>query len=130
MRFLSLVLILIIAAGCGTIAVPDVPQVAAAQGDVDHGEEIFRHGLGSAPGCINCHALTAGGFAIGPDLRGVGERAGERVEGLTADDYLHESILAPGDFIAPGYRDMMYAGYASVLTEQDMLDLVAFLKTL
>jgi cytochrome c2 len=100
------------------------------QGDAAHGEDIFRHGIGGAPGCVNCHSLTPSGFAIGPDLHGVAGRAAERVEGLPADDYLHASIVAPAEFITPGYRDMMYRGYADVLSEQDVLDLVAFLNTL
>lgn len=131
MRYLSLVLMLMttIVAGCGSIASAEMPQVVA-QGDAAHGEDIFRHGIGGAPGCVNCHALTTSGFAIGPDLHGVAGRAAERVEGLPADDYLHASIVTPAEFITPGYRDMMYSGYASVLSEQDVLDLVAFLNTL
>jgi hypothetical protein len=74
--------------------------------------------------------LTGSPFALGPKLTGVIERAGQRVEGLTAEAYLRQSILDPGAFIVPGYRNIMYPQYADQLNEQDIADLLAYLSTL
>jgi cytochrome c oxidase subunit 2 len=54
-------------------------------------------------GCVTCHTLTAAGATglIGPDLNGIGTNAGTRVPGLSAEDYIRQSILSPNAFIAP-----------------------------
>ena len=69
-------------------------------------------------------------FDVGPNLANVNERAGSRVEGMGAEDYLRDSILHPGVFITPGYRGAMYAFYADALSDQDVNDLIAYLMTL
>lgn len=99
-------------------------------GDAERGAEIFRHGVNDAPPCITCHALTQGMFSIAPVMQGINQRAGERVAGLSADDYLHQSILEPSAFIVPGFRSIMYPDYADHLSAQDVADLIAYLKTL
>lgn len=136
MKLPVLILILLLISGCTvetsellyTIANASEPQAIA--GDAVRGQDIFRHGINGAPACVSCHALEPGGFAIAPDLHGVAARAGERVEELAADEYLHQSIVDPHAFVVPGFRDMMYPSYAQVLNEADIQDLVAFLKTL
>lgn len=135
-----IVLLMWVLAGCGSVAempmdsrLPADDQTAVAvttAGDAVEGENIFRHGAGGAPGCVNCHALTPGGFAIGPDLHGIYARAATRDPQLSADDYIRQSILQPDDFLTPGYRDMMFRQYAEALTEQDIADLIAFLEML
>jgi cytochrome c oxidase subunit 2 len=54
-------------------------------------------------GCNGCHQLTAAGATglVGPSLDGIGTTAGTRVPGLSAEDYLRESILNPNAFLAP-----------------------------
>jgi len=54
-------------------------------------------------GCIGCHTLTTANAAglVGPNLDGIGTNAATRVPGLSAEDYLRESILSPDAFIAP-----------------------------
>jgi len=105
-------------------------STAPLPGDTERGAEIFRHGVNDAPPCITCHALTQGMFSIAPVMQGISQRAGERVEGLSADDYLHQSILEPSAFIVPGFRSIMYPDYADHLSAQDVADLIAYLKTL
>jgi mono/diheme cytochrome c family protein len=100
---------------------------AALVGDPVHGEDIFRHGINAAPPCITCHALAPGGFSLGPVMQGFGERAGSSREGLTAEAYAHESIVDPTVFIVSGFRNIMYPGYGTDLTEQEIADLIAFL---
>ncbi|MDX1992905.1 MAG: cytochrome c [bacterium] len=109
---------------------PTVPTPIA--GNEDRGVQLFAQGRDEVPPCFTCHQTVTGqfGFTIGPNLDGIGERAGTRVDGLTAEEYLHQSILEPGHYIVSGYRDIMYPDYSAHLTEQNIQDLIAYLLTL
>ena len=61
---------------------------------------------------------------------GISQRAGERVPGLSAEDYLRQSIIQPSAFLVSGYRDIMYPNFKEKLSEQDIADLIAYLETL
>jgi mono/diheme cytochrome c family protein len=158
-RTLALIAFAMMAAGCGTYAasnstsvpreqatVTELPTLRPAAttpppamptpqpvedpaGDASAGETIFHEGKGSAPACVNCHAAEPGPFALGPVMTGISERAGSRVEGMSAADYLHQSILNPGDYIVPGFRPVMPPTYGENLTEQDIEDIIAYLMT-
>lgn len=93
---------------------------ASITGDVERGAQLFAQGQGEIPPCSTCHQIVTGqfGFSVGPNLDGIGERAGTRVDGLTAEEYLHQSILEPERYLVSGYRDIMYPGYSAHLTEQ------------
>jgi cytochrome c551/c552 len=60
-------------------------------------------------GCTSCHSLdgvsTTG--QIGPNLTGLADRAGDRVEGLEAGDYIRQSVLAPEAFVVDGFSPLM-----------------------
>lgn len=106
------------------------PTTTIIQGDIGRGEDIFKHGKNDAPPCVTCHALAAGGFGLGPVMKGISERAGQRVPGLDAEAYLQQSILDPKAFVVPGYRDIMYPNFADHFTDQDIADLIAYLLTI
>jgi mono/diheme cytochrome c family protein len=135
-RLPILILILLLTSGCTadissllyTVVSASEPQTLA--GDPARGEDLYRHGVEGAPPCISCHALEPGAFALAPDLHGVAARAGERIAGLAADDYIHQSIVEPRAFVVPGFRDLMYPAYADSLEEEDIQDLIAFLHSL
>jgi mono/diheme cytochrome c family protein len=86
-------------------------------------------------GCGACHQLNSIGLEgeIGPDLSNAAEWAGERVEGLSAAEYIRQSILEPDAFIAPECpeepcRDgIMPDNYAQRLTEEQIDAIVNFL---
>jgi cytochrome c553 len=101
-------------------------------GDVERGAQLFADGQGDIPPCSTCHFVASGqfGFSIGPNLAGVGERAGNRLAELTAKEYLLQSIVEPRRYVVNGYRDIMYSEYETYLSEQDLLDLLAYLLTL
>lgn len=99
-------------------------------GDATHGADIYNHGINDAPPCIGCHSLGQSAFSVGPKMVGISQRAGERVPGLSAEDYLRQSILAPSAFLVSGYRDLMYPNFKEKLSEQDVVDLIAYLETL
>jgi len=54
-------------------------------------------------GCNACHTLAAANATglVGPNLDNIGTNAGTRVSGMSAEDYIRESILNPNTFIAP-----------------------------
>ena len=105
---------------------------AAAAGDPARGAAICRGGVEGAPPCVGCHLVRVGGagFSLGPNLAGVGSRAAERVEGMSAAQYLEESILHPGSHVVAGYHVSMFADYADYLSPQDVADLIAYLLAL
>lgn len=96
---------------------------------VELGGEIV-HGRGL---CFNCHMVGAEGHAvIGPNLDGVGARAGQRIEGMGDVEYLTQSLYDPKAFVVEGRT----AGMTAVneppigLSDLDVLMVVAYLQSL
>jgi cytochrome c oxidase subunit II len=89
-------------------------------GPVD-GAEVF------ASNCTSCHS-TGVDEKVGPGLAEVGGRAGSRVNGLSTDEYLEQSLREPKAFIVDGYPDLMPEwGHLG----DDSIDaLITYLKTL
>lgn len=98
----------------------------------ESGKALFeKTTLGSAAGCKTCHSLEPGVVIIGPSLAGIGNLAGTRVEGSSAEAYLKESILKPDAYLVEGYpAGVMPKTYASNLTSEEVDSLVAFMETL
>ena len=101
-------------------------------GSARAGEKLFdQAAIGNQPGCSTCHSLEADVILVGPSLAGVANRAGERVPDLPAEEYLHESIIDPDAYTVEGFpASVMPLVWSSVLTEEQVNDLVAFLLTL
>ncbi len=59
----------------------------------------------------------------------MGVSASTRVSGLSADDYLRQSITEPGTFLVEGFADLMPTTFGT-LPESDIGDLIAYLKSL
>jgi hypothetical protein len=97
------------------------------------GEDVGTIILNS--GCGSCHVIGDLGEAgkVGPDLSDIGTTASDRVEGLTATEYLRQSILEPNVFIAPDcpngpcLKNIMPSDYAERLSSQQVTLLVEFL---
>jgi mono/diheme cytochrome c family protein len=128
--FIALTLIGIFCLPSCTPATPEATAIPVV--DLVRGEEIFRKGVNESPPCISCHQVTTSsfGFALGPSLIGVGNRAATRISGMSAEEYLTDSILNPGSFLVPVYRNIMYPKFADHFSEQDVADLIAYLMTL
>lgn len=79
--------------GWDTASVP--PATAPVAGDVLPGATLFR-----VKGCASCHIGPSGttnpgtGPTIGPDLSDAASWAGERRPGMSAEEYLAESVRA------------------------------------
>lgn len=54
-------------------------------------------------GCGSCHQIGSIGEAhkVGPDLTWIGYNATGRVPGMTAEEYIHQSIVEPNTYLAP-----------------------------
>ena len=54
-------------------------------------------------GCGACHKIGSIGEAhkVGPDLTYIGLTAGERVAGMSAEEYIRHSIMEPNAYLAP-----------------------------
>ncbi|MBZ0319909.1 MAG: cytochrome c [Anaerolineae bacterium] len=106
--------------------VADLP----AERDADTGKELFEKGDGDAPACQSCHKTGSEDGATGPGLGGIGSEAGERVDGESAEEYLLNSIIAPGKHVVEGYRNNMFSQYDDKLSKQQIADLIAYLLIL
>jgi ferredoxin len=106
----------------------DVPVVDAA----DAGRDLFtRTALGTTAGCRICHSLDEGRVLVGPSLAGVATRAATAVPGLSAEQYLRQSITDPDAFIVDGFPSgQMLPGFEQSLTPVEIENLVSFLLTL
>ena len=103
-------------------------------GNAENGERLFNEsiiGAASAPGCITCHSLEPGVVIVGPSQSDVGARAETAVAGMSAEEYLRQSIEEPNAHIAEGFTEgVMYQTYGEELTNTQINDLVAFMLTL
>lgn len=111
----------------GTTAETDVLSA-----NIENGRELFRSGKDEAQRCANCHRVTTRGFAVdaGPNLEGISQIAGTRIEGMSAEEYLKDSIINPLNHIVDIYRTPMPEDYGVLLTAADIDDLVAYMMQL
>lgn len=111
-----------------TIDVADGRLVAQA----DAGRSLyFETTLGTNAGCRICHSLDAGVTLVGPSFAGIATRAETQVPGLSAEEYLRQSIVDPEAFVVDGFpAGQMVPNYLDLLSDEDIDDLVAFLLTL
>ena len=49
--------------------------------------------------------------------------------GVSAEDYLYQSIVQPADYVVEGYADVMPPAFGERLQAAQLQDLVAFLRT-
>ncbi len=96
--------------------------------------------------CAGCHVLQETieeqGLTInwqgitGPSLEGIGDRAGGRVSGQSAEEYLYTSLYLPHSYLVPGYGPLMIqfqnddAGVPNYMPSEDGQAVVAYLCTL
>jgi cytochrome c oxidase subunit II len=82
-------------------------------------------------GCSGCHLLDRQGR--GPMLRGMYGSRIQLADGktVTADDaYIRESILNPNAKLVTGYRPNVMPSFQGQISEEDILQLVVFIKSL
>jgi len=107
-----------------------VITVDAGAGPGAAGEAIMR-----AQGCFACHT-SDGTKLIGPSyLNLFGEeqvviRNGTEATITVNDEYVKRSILDPGADITKGYQSGLMQSYRSTLSDEDILKIIDYLKTL
>ncbi len=98
-------------------------------GDATAGETVYSQV--ASPACNTCHSLEPDTTLVGPSLANIGSEAGNRVEGLSAEEYLRQSIVEPDTHIVEGFTPgIMPNTYGTQLSEEQINDLVAYLLTL
>lgn len=84
------------------------------------GEELFK-----SASCIQCHAITSDGISMGPNLKGFADRETVGAFRPNTDEWLAKWIRSPHD-VKPGATMPDFPD----LTDQQISDLVAYLRTL
>jgi len=123
--------------GGGAVAAVEWPEAVEdlPEGDAENGPDIYQ-----LNGCAVCHGNPEdvnSVATVGPLLGNIGNDAETRVEGMSAEQYVYESILVPNAFIAPDCPNgpcndpsVMRQDYPNLLSDQDMADLVEYYMTL
>ena len=94
---------------------------------IGRGRQVYR-----TLGCATCHEASLSNLfrPVGPPLDRMGRLGAERVPGMSAEEYLRQSITDPGAYLVPGYPDSMPRRLASGLSPGDLAALVAYLASL
>ena len=95
-----------------------------AGGDGAAGQVAF-----GANGCSGCHS-TGSNRVVGPGLAGIGELAASRVAGQSADEYIENSIRNPNDYVVDTFTAGLMPSTFASLSDAEINNLVAYLKTL
>jgi mono/diheme cytochrome c family protein len=88
--------------------------------------------LAEGQGCLQCHTID-GTLASGPSWKGVAGSIRPLTSGdeVVADDnYLFNSIVDPNSQVVEGYEPLMPTFYQDQLDEQQITDLVEYVKSL
>lgn len=100
------------------------PVPEPGPGNAQAGQQVF-----TSQGCAGCHS-TGTSASVGPGLGGISGRAGTMVSGLSAGQYLYQSIVDPGAFLVSGFGNLMPKMYGQSLSKQQIDDLIAYLMSL
>jgi mono/diheme cytochrome c family protein len=88
----------------------------------------------AVPSCTGCHFLDPTMAAAGPTWYNVGDTAVDHAlrAGLPGPaEYLHQSIVAPGSFVVPGFTSgIMPETYDEALSQDDLATLISYLLSL
>ena len=132
MSLLILMLLLVACGGGGGDAAESSGD--SSVGDAAHGEELYNQvtiGSASAPGCVTCHSMEPDVVLVGPSHAGLANRAGTYKEGVSAEDYLRESINDPDAHLVDGFTvGVMYQNFGTDLKASEVNDLIAYMMTL
>lgn len=130
-------------AACGSIAKPiseievsnmlpsPVTATPVVSGDPVKGAELFSTFQPVAGiACSTCHRVDSEERLVGPGLLHISTRAGQRIAGESAPDYVRMSILEPSTYVVEDYPDVMPKNWGKVFSEDELNDLIAYMMTL
>ncbi len=133
MKSIPPVILLLVFAAVLTACSPEpgieAPPEVMAVGNPTNGRALFLNGGDSGIPCASCHTLDDQDL-VGPGLAEIAVIAESRIEGMSAEEYLRDSIIHPGNHLVDGFENTMNSNYAVTLAESDINDLVAYLLTI
>ena len=114
----------------GTLA--DEPDDSAATAEAPEeefegsdGERVFN--TASPITCTTCHSLD-GTVGLGPSLQGIAERAGTRIAGMGAEEYIRQSIIDTNAYIVDGFPEsLMPVNFSETLTPEELEAVIEYL---
>lgn len=92
---------------------------------VARGESVYE-----TVGCTNCHEPNSLGQRKAPPLDHIGTLAATRRAGMSADEYIRQSILDPTAYEVPGFEGAPSRSFDRALSATDLDALVAYLLSL
>lgn len=118
----------------GEVSLPPDARLLLPIGLAKRGEQLYT----GVYGCIACHGdpAVSGTNNVGPHLGAIGRVGADRIDGVSAAQYIYDSMLNPGAFIAPECKHGPCAEptampeYASLMNLQDFADLLVYLLEL
>ncbi len=114
-------------------AVPTMSTASeVASGDAANGEVLFNTFQPAASfACATCHLADSEDRLIGPGLLNISVRADTRIEGLSAVEYIRQSITDPSAYIVESFPDgLMPQNWVEIYNEEEIDDIIAYLMTL
>ena len=97
-------------------------------GDASNGQQVFIGATG-ATACSSCHTTDLTEL-VGPGLQDIFARSAERIGGVSAGDYLYQSLRDPASYIVDDFTNVMPVYDDSLISYDDFLDLIAYLQEL
>lgn len=81
--------------------------------------------------CVACHNISTNqDRESAPTLYTIGQNAGNRVDGMSAEEYLYFSLVDPDSYIVEDYQAGQHPNYIDTLSLEEISDIVAYLLTL
>ena len=105
----------------------EIDRLAALETPAARGAQVYE-----TQGCKACHSLD-GSVLVGPswqNLFGSQEPLADGSSVTVDEDYIRNSILKPGEQLVDGFNNLMPATYEDMLTEADVEDIIAFMRSL
>jgi mono/diheme cytochrome c family protein len=113
------------ATALGDVELAELPTPSAEETDpLARGEEVF-----ASQGCGGCHTIEGISVGeVGPNLTQISKVGATRRDGVSAEDYIRESILNTNTFVVDGYQpNIMPQNYGEQLSGRELDDLIEFL---
>jgi len=100
--------------------------------DPEIGEVLFNKKYLETSGrqCHFCHKVQDSDVTPLVSLIGIAKTAGERVEGLSAEAYLRQSILNPTAYQVDGFSEHCPDIYGEIMSEEEINHVIAYMMTL
>ena len=100
--------------------------------DAENGAALFQTFQEAANyACSNCHLPDSEKTNLGPGLLNIKDRAATRIEGMSAAEYIYQSIVDSKAYTVEDFDpDLMPQNWAEIYSDLQIFDIVAYLMTL